>query len=64
MAFCDGNADLQGFTFQGIRVISPIRLPMETFDYIVISARESEEEIADFLIGMELGDKIIRLYES
>jgi SAM-dependent methyltransferase len=62
VAFVDGNRDLQGHTYFGRSVLSPLRLGELAPDRIVISAREAEAEIATFLDSLGLGDRAVRLY--
>lgn len=62
VAFVDGNRDLQGHSYFGRPVLSPLRLGELAPDRIVISAREAEAEIATFLAGIGMERLAVRLY--
>ena len=58
----DGNRDLQGHQYFERPVLSPNRLPDLGADQIVISAREAETEIANYLETLGLSSLAVRLY--
>jgi 2-polyprenyl-3-methyl-5-hydroxy-6-metoxy-1,4-benzoquinol methylase len=62
IAFVDGNRDLQGHQYFERPVLSPNRLPDLGADQIVISAREAETEIANYLETLGLSSLAVRLY--
>jgi 2-polyprenyl-3-methyl-5-hydroxy-6-metoxy-1,4-benzoquinol methylase len=62
VAFVDGNRDLQGHSYFGRPVLSPLHLGELVPDRIVISAREAETEISTFLDSMGMEGLAVRLY--
>lgn len=62
VAFVDGNRELQGHSYFGRPVLSPLRLGELATDLIVISAREAEAEITTFLDSIGMEGLAVRLY--
>jgi hypothetical protein len=62
IAFVDGNRDLQVHQYFERPVLSPTRLPDLGSDQIVISAREAEAEISNYLETLGLSSPAVRLY--